>query len=142
MKYKILIYSLLILSLVGIVVGYVDVPVGQTTWITLGYGRSVNVKASGGWSPYSFSGSSCVSLEGTGDDTAKYTAGSSQAACTADFYDLFGVSGYIEFNVTCVCDYCTTSTDEAMYTSDNGITFVEIAYDDENPLEPDDYAAC
>ena len=142
MKKLYLACALLILSLVGTAFALtVEAPVDQTTDIKLGYGRTVTVKAIGGTSPYSFYGTSCVTLSSGGDDDAYYTAPSTAGTCSTYFEDLDFFTGNLNFNVTCVCDYCTTDTDGAMTNSGN-VTFGEVAYGPDEPETPEDGSVC
>ena len=147
MKKFYLIFCLLLMSLIGAVfaIPTIEAPIGQTTDVVLGYGRSVIINAVGGFPPYSFQGSSCVTGIGLGsDDKIKYTGNADDGSCTTTFYDLLMFQGYVDFTVTCVCDYCTTSTDESMSASDDGISFEEIASGGGfgDPGDPDDNAMC
>jgi len=119
----------------------IEAPIEQTTNIILGYGRSVIVKAVNGLPPYAFEQPSCATLSIIDDDEAMYTATDSDASCTATFYDLDAFTGFIDFTIKCVCDYCTTETDGAMSANDDSIVFEELAYRDDG-MGPDNRAGC
>ncbi len=141
MKKFYLIFSLLLLSSIALVsaIETIEAPIEQTTSVTLGYGRSVIIKAVDGFPPYSFYGSSCVSLASIDDDEVRYTGNDNGGTCTTEFLDFDYFEGYVAFDVTCVCDACTTDTDGAM--SGDGVTFEELAQDDTEP-GPDENAQC
>ena len=136
----------LILILLGIVFAFnINAPVNQTTDVIVGFGREVTVIPSGGEPPYSFGQGSCVELLSSTDYEAVYQAQDTYGDCTITFADSasgYGTNyGYVYFNVTCVCNYCTTETDGAMSADDDGISFEEIAAEPDD-VEPDDNAQC
>ena len=133
---------LAVLVLIGTVsAAAYNAPIGGTNSITVGYGRTFTLMATGGVGPYTFYSSSCATAQGGSGTSANYLAVDNDASCTIWVEDGYYDYAQVFTDITCVCNHCTTDTDGAMSTNNTNVTVDETAYDDDG-MGPDDEASC